>query len=117
MPNLRPTVPRQRPQRTARPPTVPSKVRRIRAQEALVWALAFSANGTSLASGCGSYGAPVKGTIEIWETATGKKSRELAGHLGAIGCLAFSEDGRSLASGVPLKPKISTGIDGPTSFT
>jgi WD40 repeat protein len=40
------------------------------------------------------------GVIHLWEVATGKERRRLAGHLpGEIRALAFSPDGRRLASG------------------
>jgi RNA polymerase sigma factor (sigma-70 family) len=57
-----------------------------------VKALAFSPDGRMLTAGGDE-------TIPLWEAATGKEVRRLAGHEGWAGPVAFSPDGRTLASG------------------
>jgi WD40 repeat protein len=57
-----------------------------------VLGVAFSPNGTLLASGGND------GTVRLWEVATGTKVRKLTGHTGGVICVAFSPDGRLLAS-------------------
>ena len=58
-----------------------------------IGALAWSANGTRLASGGRDH------VVRIWELATGRERARGIGHGGDISCLAFSHDGRRLASG------------------
>ena len=68
-----------------------------------VFALAFSPDGKSLASGGGMnrYTPRVEpdNTIRLWEVISGKEHRSLAGHQGAVLSLAFSTDGKKLVSG------------------
>jgi WD40 repeat protein/serine/threonine protein kinase len=68
--------------------------------------LAFSLDGTRLAAAgipdggplvAGSE-TPVKGLIEIWDTANGRKIRTLKANTGDVSSVAFSPDGRRLAS-------------------
>ena len=54
--------------------------------------LAFSADGQTLASGVS------KGTIDLWEVATGRLLHRLAGHSNGVDSAAFSADGRFLVS-------------------
>jgi WD40 repeat protein len=69
-------------------PAVPAGFRRDP-----VRALAFSPDSTTLAAETSSHG------IGLWEVATGRLRRTLAGHRAKILSLAFTPDGRSLVSG------------------
>src|SRR5262249_50872567 len=57
-----------------------------------VYGLAFSREGTRLATGCGD------NTIRLWDVATGGEVCELRGHESYVHGLAFSPDGTRLAS-------------------
>ena len=59
----------------------------------MVWSVAFSPNGQTLASGSQD------GTIRLWNPNNGNLKRTLAGHRDAVNSVAFSPDGRTLASG------------------
>ena len=56
-------------------------------------AVAFSGDGTRLASG--SYDQ----TVKVWDAATGELVQTLQGHSDAVSAVAFSGDGTRLASG------------------
>ena len=58
----------------------------------MIYCIAFSPDGRLLAS-TGDHSA-----IKLWDTATGKEVRTLAGHQGMPDAFAFSPDGRWLAS-------------------
>ncbi|KAJ7789990.1 hypothetical protein B0H13DRAFT_2521561 [Mycena leptocephala] len=61
---------------------------------AQVLSVAFSADGTRIASGSGD------NTIRVWEAATGQPVGEpLAGHTNGVTSVAFSPDGTRIASG------------------
>ena len=59
----------------------------------LVWSVAFSPNGQTLASGSQDR------TIRLWCLNNGKFKRTLMGHRDAVNSVAFSPDGQTLASG------------------
>jgi WD40 repeat protein len=61
-----------------------------------VWAVAFSHDGTVLASGDGDWNRP--GDVRLWDTATWKERGMLA-HTGEVLCLAFAPDRPLLAAG------------------
>jgi RNA polymerase sigma factor (sigma-70 family) len=64
--------------------------RREIAVDGLLYSVAFSADGRTLATG--------GRTIRLWEVATGKERHNISGHKDATYTLAFSRDGRHLAS-------------------
>jgi RNA polymerase sigma factor (sigma-70 family) len=61
-----------------------------------VHSLAFSPDGTRLASGNGSPGGMI--SVKVWNARTGKEDFTLDGYRGMISGLAFSRDGKRLAS-------------------
>ena len=63
-----------------------------------VRAVAFSPDGTILASG-GSERGNEAGTVKLWDVATGTNIATLYGHTGAVFSVSFSPDGSTLASG------------------
>lgn len=69
--------------------------RRLKMMQGVVWAVALSSDGKTLAAG-GSNGA-----IHLWDTKTGLEIEQLKGHQGgtSVHSLAFSGDGKILASG------------------
>jgi RNA polymerase sigma factor (sigma-70 family) len=64
----------------------------LRRQGAVVWSLAYSPDGKTLASGG-------EDLILLWDPATGKVKDVLSGHKGLVMGLAYSPDGAWLASG------------------
>ena len=65
----------------------------LRGHTAPVTAVAFSPDGTTLAS------ASADSTIKIWNKKTGQLLRTLTGHVHGVCCIAYSPDGGLLASG------------------
>lgn len=59
----------------------------------IVWSVAFSPNGQTLASGSQDK------TVRLWNPNDGKLKRTLTGHRDAVNSVAFSPDGQTLASG------------------
>ncbi len=62
-------------------------------QDPILYTLAFSPDGKTLASGGGV------GTIRLWDAATGKHLRQIEGHTWWVMAVAFSPDGKTLVSG------------------
>src|SRR5262245_12334240 len=58
----------------------------------IVYAVAFSPDGKTLASGSGDK------TIRLWDVGAGRLIRSMAGHGGTVRSIAFSPDGKLLAS-------------------
>jgi RNA polymerase sigma factor (sigma-70 family) len=65
----------------------------LRGHTGVVHAVAFSPDGTILASGSGDH------TIKLWDVATGRVRATLRGHTQGIRSVAFHTDGKTLASG------------------
>ena len=73
----------------------------------IVYSVAFSPDGKTLASGSGDK------TIRLWDVNTGRLIRPLPGHGGTVRSVAFSPDGKMIASGSEDKTiklwQVSTG--------
>jgi WD40 repeat protein len=69
------------------------ELRTLKGHAGKVFSVAFSPDGSRLASGSND------GTIKIWDTASGQVQRTLKGHSREVWRVAFSPDGSRLASG------------------
>jgi len=68
-------------------------IREMPGHSAFIMSFTFTLDGSLLATG------DDKGSIKVWETATGQLKHTLAGHPSPVGALAFSPDNTLLASG------------------
>ena len=65
----------------------------LREHQALVKCIAFSPDGSRLASGARDH------TVRLWDASTGEELTVLRGHSSDVSSVAFSPDGTRLASG------------------
>ncbi len=77
-------------------------LRRQLAQGQYVTDIAFSPNGTKIAS---ASGVGERGLIRLWDVETGRLLHTLRGHAGGVRSIAFSPDGAILASAGKRDPK------------
>ena len=68
----------------------------LEGHEEEVWSMAFSPDGTVLATGDG--GQSINGKVRLWDVETGENIATLEGHEGYVWSMAFSPDGAILAS-------------------
>ena len=66
---------------------------RLTGHTAFVFSMAFSPDGSQLASGSHDH------TIRLWNVDTGEETRRITGHTSTVFSVAFSPDGSQLASG------------------
>ena len=65
----------------------------LQADASYVWALAFSPDGQTLATG------GFDETVKLWDVASGRQMATLWGHTDQIGAVAYAPDGKVVASG------------------
>jgi WD40 repeat protein len=76
----------------------------LRGHSSMIYALAFSPDGSALASASGEYnrkeGIYKAGEIKVWDTGTGKERYTIhPEYPKAVSCIAFSPDGESIVAG------------------
>jgi WD40 repeat protein len=70
----------------------------LRGHQYRIKAVAFSPDGTTLATGGGLPLSEQAAELKLWDVATGKERFTLSGHTGSVAALAFSPSGKVLAS-------------------
>jgi WD40 repeat protein len=74
-----------------------------RSRDSWLLSVAFAPDGKTVAVGGGRYDEARRAWTDchllLWDAATGRERRALAGHAGAVGSVCYSPDGRRIASG------------------
>src|SRR5262249_29959335 len=65
----------------------------LQGHTALVWSVAFSADGTRIVSASGDK------TVKVWNAQTGQETLTLKGHTDSVTSVCFSPDGKRIVSG------------------
>ena len=68
----------------------------LKSHNDVVWSVAFSPDGTRLASAGGAHVRPAQ--VEVWDATTGQEQFALKGHTNGVYSIALSPDGKWLAS-------------------
>jgi len=89
----KPTQPEKPPEVRNNTPTDFTLAQTLSGHIDVVWSVAISPDGRTLASGSSD------NTIKIWNLATGELIRTLSGHSNSVRSVAISPDGRTLSSG------------------
>jgi WD40 repeat protein/energy-coupling factor transporter ATP-binding protein EcfA2 len=76
-----------------------AEIREFVGHVSAVWSVAFSPDGTRLASSSGQLLAKDVGSVRVWNVATGAELMRFEGHQGVIGSVTFSPDGAFVLSG------------------
>jgi WD40 repeat protein len=76
-----------------------AEIRRFEGHTDAVWSVAFSPDGTKLASSSGPLLIEGDKSVRVWDIATGKELVRFEGHTGVVGSVTFSPDGEYVLSG------------------
>ncbi len=76
-----------------------AEIRRFEGHTDAVWSVAFSPDGTKLASSSGALMTSQDNTVRVWDVATGEELMRFEGHTDQVTVVTFSPDGEFVLSG------------------